>query len=59
MILTHLAFTRNTIPVFYNILKCLQILRGFYVKRERISDFSTALSKTLITKTNFINNWHI
>ena len=31
MLLTHLAFVTNTIPVFYNILKCLQILRRFYV----------------------------
>ena len=38
MILTHLAFARNTIPVLY-IFKCLQILRRFYVKREQICAF--------------------
>ena len=59
MILTHLAFARNTIPVFYNILKCLQILRRFHVKRERILNFRPVVSKTLITKTNLINSWDI
>ena len=57
MILTHLAFARNTIPVFYNTLKCLQILRRFYVKRERIPNFRAVVSKALITKTNLINSW--
>ena len=46
-------------PVFYNILKCLQILRRFYVKRERILNFRPVVSKTLITKTNLINSWGI
>ena len=59
MILTHLAFARNTIPVFYNILKCLQIIRRFYVKTEGIPNFRPVVSKTLITKANLINSWHI
>ena len=59
MILTHLAFTRNTISVFYNILKCLQIFNRFYMKRERILNFRPVVSMTLITKTNLVNIWHI
>ena len=51
MILTHLAFARNTIPAFYNILKCLQILSWFYVKRERIPNFRLVVSKAPIPKT--------
>ena len=59
IILTHLALARNTIPVFYNIYKCLQILRRFYVKREQIPNFRPVVSKTLATKTNLIDSWHI
>ena len=59
MILTHLAFTRNTISVFYNILKCLQIFKRFYMKRERILNFRPVVSMALITKTNLVNIWHI
>ena len=59
MILTHLAFARNTIPVFYNLLKCVQIIGRFYVKRERIPNFRPVVSATLITKNNLINSWHI
>ena len=59
MILTHLAFARNAVPVFYDILKCLQILIRFNMKRERIPHLRPEVSKTLITKTNLINSWHI
>ena len=50
MILTHLAFAKNTIPVFYNILKYVQILRRFYVSWERIPDFRPVVSKTYSPK---------
>ena len=59
MISTHLAFARNTIPVFYNILKCLQILRRFYVQNGQIPNFRPVSSKTLIVKANLITSWHI
>ena len=59
MILTHLAFARNAIPVFYNLFKYLQIIRRFYVKKERIPNFRPVVSEILITKTNSINSWHI
>ena len=52
MILTHLAFARNIISMFYNVLKCLQILRRFSMKRERILNFTPVVSNTLITKAN-------
>ena len=44
MILTHLAFARNTIPVFY-ILKCLQIIRRFYVKKKQNPNFRPVVSE--------------
>ena len=48
MILTHLAFARNIIPVFYNILKCVQILRRFYVKRRWIPNFKPVVSWLIV-----------
>ena len=51
IVLTHHALARSTIPVFYNIYKCLQIIRRFYVKRERIPNFRPVVSGFGIWKT--------
>ena len=42
----------NNYLILNNNYKCLPILRRFYVKRERVSNFRPVVSKTLTTKTN-------
>ena len=44
--------TSNNYLILNNNYKCLPILRRFYVKRERVSNFRPVVSKTLTTKTN-------
>ena len=41
------------IAAFYDILKCLQILRRFYVKRERIPNFRPERGVDIINR--FVN----